>query len=179
MVMLAELMAPCMVSGLPASLRSMSRTVSISRLAKSSGPDPYRVALALIERGVDIDDPEQPIDGTTHKAARAVIREMLGGPRVVRAKTETVPSVLEPAKRSHDLIGTLSAVRARMRAAWALSDAELAKQRLELLASELERSWPDAASSLREGIEDTLTLMGAASPGNSQRRCARRTRASR
>ena len=51
------------------------------------------------------------------------------------------------------------AVRAQMRAAWALSDHELAKQRLELLASELDQSWPDAPSSLREGMEDTLTLM--------------------
>ena len=34
-----------------------------------------------------------------------------------------------------------------------------AKQRLELLASELDRSWPDAAGPLREGMDDTLTLM--------------------
>jgi putative transposase len=50
-------------------------------------------------------------------------------------------------------------VRARMRVAWSLTDAELARQRLELLASELDRSWPDAAGSLREGMADTLTLM--------------------
>ena len=50
-------------------------------------------------------------------------------------------------------------VRARMRAAWALTDAELAEKRLELLASELDRTWPDAAGSLREGMADTLTLM--------------------
>ena len=43
-------------------------------------------------------------------------------------------------------------VRARMRAAWSLTDPELAAQRLELLASELDRTWPDAAGSLREGI---------------------------
>jgi hypothetical protein len=30
--------------------------------------------------------------------------------------------------------------------------------RLDLLASELDRSWPDAARSLREGMEETLTL---------------------
>ena len=35
----------------------------------------------------------------------------------------------------------------------------LARERLELLASELERTWPDAAASLREGMDDTLTLM--------------------
>src|SRR5215203_4243444 len=46
-----------------------------------------------------------------------------------------------------------------MRAAWALTDPELARQRLELLASELDRTWPDAAGSLREGMHDTLTLM--------------------
>ena len=49
-------------------------------------------------------------------------------------------------------------VRGR-RAAWALSDADLAEQRLQLLASELDRTWPDAAASLREGKPETLTLM--------------------
>jgi putative transposase len=46
-----------------------------------------------------------------------------------------------------------------MRAAWALTDAELAEQRLQLLAGELDRAWPDAAASLREGMRETLTLM--------------------
>jgi transposase-like protein len=50
-------------------------------------------------------------------------------------------------------------VRARIRAAWALTDPVLARDRLELLASELDRTWPDAAGSLREGLHDTLTLM--------------------
>jgi len=40
-----------------------------------------------------------------------------------------------------------------------LSDQHLALQRLELLASELDRSWPDAGASLREGMTETLTLM--------------------
>jgi len=31
---------------------------------------------------------------------------------------------------------------------------------LERLAAEIERSWPDAAASLREGMAETLTLMG-------------------
>jgi putative transposase len=47
----------------------------------------------------------------------------------------------------------------RIRGAWALENPLLAKERLELLASELERTWPDAAASLREGLDDTLTLM--------------------
>ena len=40
-----------------------------------------------------------------------------------------------------------------------MENADLAEQRLEQLASELERTWPDAAASLREGMDDTLTLM--------------------
>jgi putative transposase len=50
-------------------------------------------------------------------------------------------------------------ILAKLRGAWALNDPGLAEQRLELLASELERTWPDAAGSLREGLDDTLTLM--------------------
>jgi hypothetical protein len=35
----------------------------------------------------------------------------------------------------------------------------VAEERREQLASELERTWPDAAASLREGMDETLTLM--------------------
>jgi hypothetical protein len=47
----------------------------------------------------------------------------------------------------------------RIGGAWSLSDPHLARERLELLASELERTWPDAAALLREGMDDTLTLI--------------------
>ena len=50
-------------------------------------------------------------------------------------------------------------ILARIRGAWALTNARLAEERLERLASELDRTWPDAAASLREGMHDTLTLM--------------------
>jgi hypothetical protein len=46
-----------------------------------------------------------------------------------------------------------------MRAAWSLTDPQLAEQKLQLLADELDRSWPDAAASLHEGMAETLTLM--------------------
>jgi hypothetical protein len=72
----------------------MSRVVSVTRLAKSAGLDPDAVALALIDRGIDVDDPDTPVDGSTRKAARAVIREMLGGPRIVRAKSDNVAPLL-------------------------------------------------------------------------------------
>jgi hypothetical protein len=52
----------------------------------------------------------------------------------------------------------LDEVRGRLRQAWALSDPDLAEQRLRLLASELDPTWPDAAASLRERMAETLTL---------------------
>src|SRR3954453_20509344 len=57
-------------------------------------------------------------------------------------------------------------MRAAIRRRWSLSDPLLAEQRLQLLASELDRSWPDAAASLREGFQDTLTLMRLGITGN-------------
>jgi transposase-like protein len=108
----------------------------------------------LVDRGLD---PEQAvlfvIDGA--KALRRAIEDVFGEHALVhrchRHKERNVCDLLPEHGRDQ--------MRARMRAAWSLTDAELARQRLELLASELERSWPDAAGSLREGMTDTLTLM--------------------
>ncbi len=48
--------------------------------------------------------------------------------------------------------------RRELRAAWKLSDASVAKTALEALARKLERINPDAAGSLREGLDETLTI---------------------
>ena len=42
--------------------------------------------------------------------------------------------------------------------AYGLADADLAQRRLEQLAAGLERAHPGAAASLREGLDETLTL---------------------
>jgi transposase-like protein len=114
-----------------------------------------RLLLAdLVDRGLD---PEQGIlfvvDGG--KALRRAIKDVFGSRAPVhrchRHKERNVTDLLP--ERDRD------SVRARMRAAWSLNDAELARQRLELLASELDQTWPDAAGSLREGMAETLTLM--------------------
>src|SRR5438552_761888 len=118
----------------------------------------------LVDRGLDT---EQAIlfviDGA--KALRRAIKDVFGEHALVhrchRHKERNVTDLLP--ERDRD------SVRARMRAAWSLSDPELAEQRLQLLASELERSWPDAAGSLREGMEDTLTLMSLGITGQLQK----------
>src|SRR4051812_3078549 len=108
----------------------------------------------LVDRGLDC---EQAIlfviDGG--KALRKAIRDVFGEHALVhrchRHKERNVCDLLPERDRGQ--------VRARIRAAWSLSDPELAKQRLQLLGGELERTWPDAAASLNEGLHDTLTLM--------------------
>jgi putative transposase len=108
----------------------------------------------LVDRGLD---PEQAIlfliDGG--KALRRAIRDVFGEHALVhrchRHKERNVCDLLPERDRDQ--------MRARMRAAWSLSDPLLAEQRPQLLAGELDRTWPDAASSLREGMHDTLTLM--------------------
>lgn len=108
----------------------------------------------LVDRGLD---PGQAIlfviDGG--KALRRAIKDVFGEHALVhrchRHKERNVCDLLPERDRDR--------VRSRIRAAWALSDPDLATQRLELLASELDRTWPDAAGSLREGMSDTLTLM--------------------
>src|SRR5215212_8141687 len=115
----------------------------------------------LVDRGLD---PEQAIlfviDGG--KALRRAIKDVFGEHALVhrchRHKERNVTDLLP--ERDRD------AVRARMRAAWQMTDAELAQQRLELLAAELDRTWPDAAGSLREGMPETLTLMRLGITGN-------------
>jgi len=108
----------------------------------------------LVDRGLD---PSQAIlfviDGG--KALRRAIKDVFGEHALVhrchRHKERNVCDLLPERDRP--------AIMARIRGAWALKDADLAEQRLEQLASELQRTWPDAAGSLREGMPETLTLM--------------------
>src|SRR5919106_360439 len=119
----------------------MSRRLDDVRLAVMMlrGLDPGQAILFVIDGG---------------KALRKAIKDVFGEHALVhrchRHKERNVTDLLP--ERDRDT------VRARMRAAWSLTDPELARQRLELLAGELERTWPDAAGSLREGMHDTLTL---------------------
>jgi putative transposase len=107
----------------------------------------------LVERGLD---PEQAIlfviDGA--KALRRAIKDVFGERALVhrcqRHKERNVCEQLPEDERER--------VRARLRAAWALEDHKQAREHLQQTLAELERSWPDAARSLREGLEETLTL---------------------
>jgi len=117
----------------------------------------------LVERGLD---PEQGIlfviDGA--KALRKAIHNVFGQApvqRCVRHKERNVTDHLPERERP--------AVKQRLRRAWALDDHARALDQLRLLASELDRSYPGAAGSLREGMEETLTLTRLGVRGNLKR----------
>ena len=106
----------------------------------------------LVERGLD---PEQGIlfviDGA--KALRKAVRNVFGDApvqRFLRHKERNVIDHLPERERP--------AVKQRLRRAWALDDHARALDQLQRLAGELDRSYPGAAGSLREGMDETLTL---------------------
>ena len=60
-------------------------------------------------------------------------------------------------------------IKARLRRAWAETDYERALEQLRRLADELEHTHPGAAGSLREGMEETLTVIGLGIKGRLKR----------
>src|SRR6266545_2455597 len=97
----------------------------------------------LVERGLD---PEQGmlfvIDGS--KALRKAIRAVFGEAPVQRCIRHKERNVLE-----HLPERDRPAVKRRLREAWADNDHARARERLQTLAHELERSHPGAAGSLQ------------------------------
>jgi len=121
----------------------------------------------LVERGLD---PEQGmlfvIDGSKalRKAIRTVFGERAPVQRCIRHKERNVLEHLPERDRP--------AVKRRLREAWALDDHDQALDRLKALGAEFERSHPGAASSLREGIAETLTLTRLGITGSLKRTLA-------
>ncbi len=107
----------------------------------------------LVARGLD---PEQGIlfviDGS--KALRKAIDDVFGHQapiqRCIRHKERNVLDHLPERDRP--------AVRYRLRKAWAENGYDRGLSQLKVLAGELERTHPSAATSLREGMAETLTV---------------------
>ncbi|MBV9802655.1 MAG: IS256 family transposase [Solirubrobacterales bacterium] len=107
----------------------------------------------LVHRGLDVEQGVLVvIDGS--KALRSAVNDVLGKrtpvQRCVSHKERNVLDHLP--ERDRDL------VKRRLRRAWAEVKHDLALEQLRALAAELERSHPGAAASLREGLEETLTV---------------------
>ncbi len=114
----------------------------------------------LVARGLD---PEQGIlfvvDGA--KALRKAIRSVFGDAPVQRCLRHKERNVLD-----HLPERERPAVTQRLRRAWALDDHDRALEQLRRLAGELDHTYPGAAGSLREGLDETLTLTRLGVGGN-------------
>jgi transposase-like protein len=108
----------------------------------------------LVERGLKAERHRLfIIDGS--KALRAAIRSLYGRRALVqRCQVHKVRNVLGhlPDERHKD-------VRATMREAYKCTKVDTAKRLLNNLARSLQKKHPSAASSLREGLDETLTVM--------------------
>lgn len=120
------------------------------------------------------------IDGA--KALRKAIRTVFGEVPVQRCVRHKERNVLE-----HLPERDRPAVRRSLRRAWAETEQQRALDQLRLRAGELDRAHPGAAGSLREGLEETLTLtrlgirgslkrtLESTNPCESMIECVRRT----
>jgi len=106
----------------------------------------------LVHRGLDCEQGVLVVlDGG--KALRAAVTDVFGPVPVQRCVRHKERNVLDHLPERDRPV-----IKARLRRAWAIDDHTLALDGLRVLASELERSHPGAAASLREGLEETLTL---------------------
>lgn len=107
----------------------------------------------LVERGLDADRARLwVIDGG--KALRKAIVDCFGALALVqRCQEHKRRNVLE-----HLPEALRVSVGRAMRDAWDGADADSAKKQLQRLASSLQSKHPGAAASLREGLEETLTV---------------------
>lgn len=143
--------------------------------------------LVLIALGIDFEGKKQVLglrEGHTEngKVAKALLRDLVKrGLDPERARLFIVDGAPALSSAIHKVFGSLAAihrcqlhkernvlghlpdhmhqnVKSVLREAWNLSDAKVAKRRLERLASSLEVDHPGAAASVSEGLDETLTL---------------------
>lgn len=108
----------------------------------------------LVERGLEVERMRLfVVDGG--KGLRAAIRKTFGRWALIqRCQIHKLRNVIDHLPESKQ-----AWVRAAIRKAWSVGSAEQAQKRLLALAKQLEEAHPGAAASLREGLEETLTLM--------------------
>jgi putative transposase len=109
--------------------------------------------VGLRERGLDVTKPILAVlDGS--KALRRAVLDVFDRPVIGRCQLHKIRNVED---RLPDKLR--SVVAARMRRAYHAESALAAEAELCALAAELDRTHPGAAASLREGLDETLTVL--------------------
>jgi transposase-like protein len=109
--------------------------------------------VGLRERGLDTTRPILAVlDGA--KALSKAVREVFDKPVIQRCQEHKIRNVQD---RLPEKLRSL--VQARMRLAYHADSALAAEAKLTALAKELDKTHPGAAASLREGLQETLTVL--------------------
>jgi transposase-like protein len=109
--------------------------------------------VGLRERGLEVTRPVLAVlDGS--KALRRAVVDVFDHPVIARCQLHKIRNVRDrlPEKLR-------SVVTARMRRAYRAESALAAEAELSALAAELDKTHPGAAASLREGLDETLTVL--------------------
>lgn len=143
--------------------------------------------LVLIALGIDFEGKKQVLglregDTENHQVAKSLLGDLVdrgldperarlfvidGAKALTSAIRKTFAPLAEIQRcqihKQRNILGHLpdrmhASVMAVLREAWSMSDAAVAKRRLERLASSLDADHPGAAASVREGLDETLTL---------------------
>ncbi len=114
----------------------------------------------LIERGLPVEQARLfVIDGG--KGIRKAIRSVFGVWALIqRCQVHKLRNVLQHLPDQQH-----ASVRAAMRGAWSSETEAAAKRKLNTLARQIETRWPSAAASLREGLDETLTVLSLGTTG--------------
>jgi putative transposase len=109
--------------------------------------------VGLRERGLNLTRPILVvIDGA--KALRRAVLDVFDHPVIARCQLHKIRNVQDRLPKK-----LRSVVAQRMRAAYRAETALAAQAQLQTLAGELDRTHPGAGASLREGLEETLTVL--------------------
>lgn len=109
--------------------------------------------VGLRERGLNVTRPILVvIDGA--KALRRAVLDVFDHPVIARCQLHKIRNVQDRLPKK-----LRSEVAKRMRAAYHAETALAAQAQLQTLAGELDRTHPGAGASLREGLEETLTVL--------------------
>jgi putative transposase len=109
--------------------------------------------VGLRERGLDVTRPMLAVlDGA--KALSRAVRDVFDKPLIQRCQEHKIRNVRD---RLPEKLRSL--VQRRMREAYHAETALAAEAKLTTLANELDKTHPGAAASLREGLQETLTVL--------------------
>ena len=142
----------CVIGAVGVDDKGNKHVLGIQEGARENAAAAKDLLQSLVERGVD---PERRrlfvIDGS--KALRTAINAIFGGAGLVqRCRQHKLRNVIERLPKDQQ-----EQTKSLLRAAWKL-EAKAGMAKLEKLAQWLEREHPDAADSLREGMEDCFTI---------------------